>query len=89
MQMTLRPAYLEKKLAYPLPTKDGEVLRTIGDARDYLLALPPPREGRNHWQHACELILDEADVEAVTSQIHRALFMDGVLDLAALQRQQW
>ena len=38
-QVTLRPAYLTKKLAYPLPTKDREVLRTIRDVHDYLLAL--------------------------------------------------
>ena len=68
--MTLfRPAYLTKKLAYPLPIKGGAILRTIQDARDYLLALPPHRERRHHWQHVCELILEEADVEAVTSQI--------------------
>jgi hypothetical protein len=36
----LRPEYLAKKLTpYPLPTKDGGVLRTIGDAHAYILAL--------------------------------------------------
>jgi hypothetical protein len=85
-QMTLRPAYLTKKLSYPLPTKDSSVLRTIRDAGDYLLALPPHRELRNHWQRARELILEEADIEAVTSQFHRALFMDGQLDLGAFER---
>jgi hypothetical protein len=35
--------YLAKQLApYPLPTKDGGVLRTIGDARVYMVALPRP-----------------------------------------------
>jgi hypothetical protein len=85
--MTLfRPAYLTKKLSYPLPTKDSSVLRTIRDVGDYLLTLTPQRELRNHWQHACKLILDEADIEAVTSQVHRALFMAGQLDLAAFER---
>jgi len=30
-------------MPYPLPTKDGGVLRTIGDARAYILALPKER----------------------------------------------
>jgi hypothetical protein len=34
----LGPEYLAEKLTpYPLPTKDGGVLRTIGDARAYML----------------------------------------------------
>jgi hypothetical protein len=39
--MTLPPCYLAQKLTEPLPTKDGKnwrVLRTIADARDYMLA---------------------------------------------------
>ena len=36
----LRPApYLSKKLSRPLPTKDGGVLRTVKDARIYMMAL--------------------------------------------------
>jgi hypothetical protein len=38
--MSLPPAYLSQKLAQPLPTKDGSVLRTIGEAADYILAAP-------------------------------------------------
>jgi hypothetical protein len=45
----LRPEYLAEKLTpYPLPTKDGGVLRTIGDARAYMLALPKKREQRGN-----------------------------------------
>jgi hypothetical protein len=41
----LRSEYLFEKLTpYPLPTKDGGVLRTIGDARAYMVALPKNRE---------------------------------------------
>jgi hypothetical protein len=70
--------YLAKHLApYPLPTKDGGVLRTIGDVRAYLLALPKNRELRAHWQHACRLFLQEANVAAVIRQVHLAIFMDG------------
>ena len=78
-----RPTYLSNKLAYPLPTKGGEVLHTIQEARAYLLTLSPQRERRNHWQYASQLILEEADPKAVTWQMHRALFMDWQLDLAA------
>jgi hypothetical protein len=81
-----RPAYLTKKLAYPLPIKGGAILRTIQDARDYLLALPPHRERRHHWQRVCELILEEADLESITNQFHRDLFMDGQLDLSEFER---
>ena len=77
---------MTKKLAYPLPIKGGAILRTIQDARDYLLALPPHRERRHHWQHVCELILEEADLESITNQFHRALFMDGQLDLSEFER---
>ena len=82
----LPSTYLAKKLAYPLPTKDGNILRTILDAREYMLTLGPHRELRNHWQQACQVILDEADSAAVTQQFHRALFMDGKLDVAAFER---
>jgi hypothetical protein len=80
--MTIRPAYRE--LSYPLPMKGGNILRTIPDARAYMLTLGPHRELRNHWRYACQLIMEEADVEVVTWQFHRALFMDGGLDLIEL-----
>jgi hypothetical protein len=38
-----RPEYLHAKLAHPIPTKDGGTLRTVADARDYMLALPENR----------------------------------------------
>jgi hypothetical protein len=82
----LRRKYLDEKLTpYPLPTKDGGVLRTIGDARAYMLALPKKREQRAHWQHACRLLMQEAGVAALTRQVHVALFMDGKLDADSFQ----
>jgi hypothetical protein len=43
------PAYLQTKLTRPLPTKDGGTLRTVLDARIYMLALSQGREQRAQW----------------------------------------
>jgi hypothetical protein len=79
-----RPAYLSRKLTRPLPTKDGGTLRTVLDARAYMLGLSKDRERRHHWQRACDLLLAEADVDAFSKQVDLALFMDGKLDLSKL-----
>jgi len=43
----LRPApYLSQKLTRPILTKDGGTLRTVLDARAYMLALSKDRERR-------------------------------------------
>jgi hypothetical protein len=77
----LRPApYLTKKLTRPIPTKDGGTLRTVLDARTYMLGLSTDRELRPQWQRACELLLAEADVGALSKQIELALFYDGRLN---------
>ena len=52
--MLLRPEYLSQKRDQPLPTKDGGVLRTVLDARTYMLALSKDRERRAQWQRAAE-----------------------------------
>ena len=84
---SLPPAYLSKKLTQPLPTKGGAVLRTIGEAANYVLALPPERaEHCNRWRHAAKLLLDQADVAAVSHQVHLALFYDAQLDIKAMPR---
>ena len=83
--MSLPAAYLSQKLTQPLPTKDGTVLRTIGDAANYILALPQEQaEGCQRWRHAAQLLLDQADVAAVSQQIHLALFYDAQLDIKAM-----
>jgi hypothetical protein len=58
----LRPAYLPQKLTRPLVTKDGGTLRTVLDARAYMLALSKDREHSARWQRAAELLLTQADV---------------------------
>jgi hypothetical protein len=45
-----------------LVTKDGGTLRTVLDARAYILALSKDRERRAQWQRAAELLLAQADV---------------------------
>jgi hypothetical protein len=82
----LRPEYLAQKLTpYPLPTKDGGVLRTIGDVHAYIMALPKKRGLRAHWQHACRLLLQHASAAALTRQVQVALCMDGKLDSGAFE----
>jgi hypothetical protein len=51
--MSLPAAYLSQNLTQPLPSKDGGVLRTIGEAANYMLALPPARGERCQcWRQA-------------------------------------
>jgi hypothetical protein len=60
-------------------------LHTIGDAANYILALPPGRaEHCNRWRHGAQLLLDQADVAAVSRQ-YLALFYDAKLDLGAMR----
>jgi hypothetical protein len=69
--MTISSAYRE--LSYPLPIKGGDILRTIQDARAFMLTLG--RIGR------CEIIgstpvnssWKRPNVEVVTWQFHRAV----------------
>jgi hypothetical protein len=84
--VTLRPEYLSERLTpYPLPTKDAGVLRTIGDARAYIQALPKTRALRAQWQHASRLLLEEVRPTVLTAQVQVALFMDGKLDDGAFR----
>jgi hypothetical protein len=68
------------------PLGDGGVLRTIGEAANYMLALPPARGERcQRWRQATKLILEQADVAAVSHQVHLALFYDAQLDIRAMR----
>ena len=82
----MAPEYLTQRLTpYPLPTKDGGVLRTIGDARAYILTLPKTRKSRAHWKRASLLLLEEVGAAALTRQLQVVLFMDGKLDDGAFR----
>ena len=73
--------YFAKKLTFPLPTKDGSVLRTVRDADAYLEVLPNTRRLQVHWQHAKRLLLrgNRHHVAALTQRVQVALFLDGQL----------
>jgi hypothetical protein len=62
------------------PPDHGPTLRTLGDARDFMLDQPNGIQERRSWQKAAELLLaaaeNGADVEAVTKQIELALFLE-------------
>jgi hypothetical protein len=73
--MTIRPAYRE--LSYSLPIKGGDILRTLQDARAYMLTLGPHREMRNHWQYICQLIIEEAELAMKASKSGKAAGNEG------------
>ena len=77
-------AYLSQKLTRPLPTKDGGTLRTVLDARAYMLRLSKDRERSARWHRAAQLLLAKADVGAVSRQLELALLYDGKLDVRAM-----
>ena len=69
------------KLAKPLKPRDHPELRTLADARDYMLKLPDAIAMWQAWLRAGDLLLlaakyptDDAIAE-VTDQIDRALFL--------------
>jgi hypothetical protein len=49
------PRYLSQKFDRPLPTKDGGTLRTVLDARSYMLQLSKDRQRSAQWQRAAQL----------------------------------
>ena len=76
------PGYLAEPLTpYSLPTKDGGLLRTIGDARAYMVALSEERAWRAHWKPAYRLLVHGAGAAPLTLQVYVALLKDGQLDL--------
>jgi hypothetical protein len=74
-------AYLSKKLTRPLGTKDGGTLRTILDVRAYMLRLSKDRKPSAQWQRAAQLLLEHADVAALSRQVELALVYDGKIDV--------
>jgi hypothetical protein len=87
--LVFSPKHLaERLMPYPLPTTGGGMLRTIGDARDYMLALSKEREWLDHWKPAYRLLVQGADAAALTQQVHLALSRDGQLDVEAFEHMR-
>ena len=83
------PDYLAEPLTpYPLPTKDGGVLRTIGDARAYMLKLSEERQWLDHWKPAYRLLVHGAGAAPLTLQVYVALSKDGQLDVEAFEHMR-
>jgi hypothetical protein len=64
--------------------KDGRVIVTLSDARDFMVDdLPDVRAGAKYWQYAAELLLaaaesgKRADIDAAGDQFARAAGVDG------------
>jgi len=88
-QVVFSPQHLAERLTpYPLPTKDRGVLRTIGDARAYMLALSKEREWLDHWKPAYRLLVVGAGAAELTQQVQLALSMDGQLDVEAFEHMR-
>ena len=71
-------------LTRSIQVKDGPALRTLNDARVYLLDnLPENAQARQSWQKAAELLLAAADglddVGAATGQVELAIFLQAKL----------
>lgn len=67
-------------LTRSIQVKDGPALRTLNDARAYMLDhLPEEAKARHSWQKAAELLLAAAegldDVGAATGQVELAIFL--------------
>jgi hypothetical protein len=74
---------LPRSIGYTKPNR-GTIV-TLHDARAYMLAIKGGRERREYWQRVAALLMEAAkggDLEALASQIERALIMDGALALA-------
>jgi len=74
-----------RRLSWPLTLRDGRTLRSLADARAFVLALPPDEQEYNAWQRAAALLIDAAknggSVEAATDQVAAAAFMQAKVKL--------
>jgi hypothetical protein len=75
------------RLSHPVRDTHGNRIRTLNDARIYMIALEERRRGitgQKHWQTAARVLLsatEDGNVEAVTRKLILALLMDGLLDM--------
>jgi len=79
-----KPGGWSAPLSRQIVTRDGTVLRTLADARDFVLRLPPAYQEYNAWQRAAALLIDAAengDVRAATDAVFAALFVQANVKL--------
>ena len=72
------------RLSKPLTLRDGRTLRTLRDARDFVLRLPERDLERNAWQSAAGLLIAAANggnIEAATKQVAAVLFLKAMVRL--------
>jgi hypothetical protein len=75
----------ELKLSRVVRPIRSEPLRTLSDARAYILSLPPGTRHQDAWYRAADLLMvavdsaSESDVEQATFQIERALLFHRLL----------
>jgi hypothetical protein len=75
----------ELKLSREIVPIRSEPLRTLSDARAYILSLPPGTQHQDDWERAADLLLvavdssSDIDIEQATFQIERALLFHRLL----------
>jgi hypothetical protein len=80
-----------ESLARTLKPRDHAALRTLADARDYMLGLPASVAEYEAWQHAGKLLLAAAEapgratIDDATRQIELALFTTGRQDMTPIR----
>jgi hypothetical protein len=69
------------KLPRAIRDRQGKTIKTVAEAKRYVVAKLEARPNYNTWKHSAELLLDKgSSPEAITRQIEFALLMDVDLD---------
>jgi hypothetical protein len=77
------------KLPRTIRDRQGKTLKTVADAKRYVIAKLEARPTYKTWQHAARLlVLKDTAPEAITRQIEFALLMDVELDARFASEQQ-
>lgn len=75
-----------RKFPKPIRTNTGVTLRTLAEARDFILNLEENRTWRNEWQNAAGKLMkasDGGDVAEAREAVRNALFHSMMLDFNA------
>ncbi len=63
--------HFDKRIDLP----DGRKLRTLKDAAEYILALPPNIQKEERWQHAAECLTNGAERDIAWMSLARPAMM--------------